>query len=142
MGLDRPALLPYRLFDLGEGTVQLGEEDPFPRFVHGLRLEEGTQALQNRNLDVHQGEQFFLVQSRDEVWISRRRDGRLRRPEMDHLVQVHAEADDDPEDEQEQEECGLQIREAKLLRENWTEDDREDTHEGEDREDDPDDAAA
>src|SRR5207244_5361757 len=127
-----PALLSYRLFDLGEGTVQLGEEDPFPRFVHRLRLEERPQALQNGNLEVHQGEQFFLVQSRDEVWISRRRDGCLRRPEMDHLVQVHAEADDDPEDEQEQEECGLQVREAKLLRENWTEDDGEDTHEGED----------
>src|SRR5439155_7011645 len=119
-----------------------GEEDLSLRFVHRLRLEERPQALQNGNLDVHQGEQFFLVQSRDEVWISRGRNSRLGRPEMDHLVQVHAEADDHPEDEQEQEERGLQVREAKLLRENWTEDDGEDTHEGEDREDDPDDAAA
>src|SRR5206468_11236025 len=104
--------------------------------------EERPQALQDRNLDVDQGKQFFLVERRDEVWISRRRDGRLRRPEVDHLVQVHAEADDDPEDEQEQEERGLEVREAKPLRENRTEYEGEDTHEGEDREDDPDDAAA
>src|SRR5256885_10059813 len=142
MRLDRPALVSNRLINLRERTIQFREEIVLFRFVDHLHLDESPQALQDRDLDVHERKQFFLVESRDQVRISRRRDGRLRRPEVNHLVQIYAEADKDRQDKQEQQERGLQKREPEPLRENRTEHEGEDAHEGEDCEDDPDDAAA
>src|SRR5437879_4067687 len=142
MRLDRPALVSNRLINLRERTIQFREEIVLFRFVDRLHLDESPQALQDRDLDVHERKQFFLVESRDQVRISRRRDGRLRRPEVNHLVQIYAEADNDRQDKQEQEESGLQKREPEPLGENRTEHEGEDAHEGEDCEDDTDDTAA
>src|SRR5438445_3136594 len=142
VGLDRPTFVANRLLDARQRTVELGEERLLGGVVHPLRLEQRPQSLQHRRLDVDQREELLLVEGRDQVGISDRGHRRLRGPESDDLVQVDTEARDHNEDDHQQDERRLQKREAELLGEQRTEDDREHSQEREELEHDPEDAHA